>query len=576
MAALLLEGWLVKDGNMMGSWKNRYCSLTFDDTVAQFTFEYFVGLEKKDKKGAFTIARASGFKKAPNSGEIKNCFSIEVAAATGRKAGARVTLSAPSTEAFVLWERAFAEAKAPVGIMPGVGKSFGKPELVVVGAVGHLGAAVAQSLAAYTKDYSVVAVVPDVSSARNAVLSNGGVKLVQGDMGKPSSLASTLSHAKVALLVVPNVVDKAAIAVMGIKACKEAGVEHIVVLSVCSAELTGTILAEQYAPIEAYTIEVGVPYTICRLPMLMENILGQMQSIATKGEFYTPLEPGAQQICASVGDIGEGLAKVMAFSEKYVNKTLSLTGLPVTEDAFAEAFSAALGSPVTHVCVSYLDSKASMLAMGMPEWQADSVIEQYAHMNQSAPSVPSDLPAILKRELASPLTLAEYVGQGLRAMRAAHEYEVQLAVEAASEAMHTIKLVAAEAQAAVEAAEKAARDKATAEAVAKHVQMTRHMVNNGGAVLKKMGNEMGYKSRFVWIDDDEKKLCWSKGETKDVFKSIPLIRTLEISSPVFSTAKASSLFGVAEPDGFTLSITEVGKPSLDLKIEGTIEDAFVW
>jgi hypothetical protein len=58
----------------------------------------------------------------------------------------------------------------------------------------------------------------------------------------------------------------------------------------------------------------------------------------------------------------------------------------------------------------------------------DSVIEQYAHMNQSAPTVLSDLPAILKRELASPLTLAEYAGQGLRAMRAAHEYEVQVCI----------------------------------------------------------------------------------------------------------------------------------------------------
>ncbi|KAJ1419447.1 hypothetical protein B484DRAFT_400172 [Ochromonadaceae sp. CCMP2298] len=106
MAALLLEGWLVKDGNMMGSWKNRYCTLTFQNN--EFEFEYYVSDDKKDKKGVFTIARASGFKKAPNSGEIKNCFSIEVAESggTGRKAGAKVVSSRlllPSSPPPPLW-----------------------------------------------------------------------------------------------------------------------------------------------------------------------------------------------------------------------------------------------------------------------------------------------------------------------------------------------------------------------------------------------------------------------------------------------------------------------------------------
>jgi hypothetical protein len=48
-------------------------------------------------------------------------------------------------------------------------------------------------------------------------------------MGKPSSLASTLSHAKVALLVVPNVVDKTAIAVIGIKVHMSYIVDHITI-----------------------------------------------------------------------------------------------------------------------------------------------------------------------------------------------------------------------------------------------------------------------------------------------------------------------------------------------------------
>ncbi|KAJ1424395.1 hypothetical protein B484DRAFT_398305, partial [Ochromonadaceae sp. CCMP2298] len=257
---------------MMGSWKNRYCTLTFQNN--EFEFEYYVSDDKKDKKGVFTIARASGFKKAPNSGEIKNCFSIEVAESggTGRKAGAKVVFSAPSVEAFVLWDKAFAEAKAPVGVMPGVGRSFGKPELMVLGASGYIGVATVKSLC-LLGDYNIKAGVRDVSSAKNISLVMGGAQLVQADLSKPKTLLPALRGVKVVFVVVPGHLERTALSIAGIKACKEAGVEHIVVLSICSADKAGTLFADQFSPIEAATKTCGLPYTIVRLPMFMENVL---------------------------------------------------------------------------------------------------------------------------------------------------------------------------------------------------------------------------------------------------------------------------------------------------------------
>mmetsp|Transcript_6603 Transcript_6603/g.11103 ORF Transcript_6603/g.11103 Transcript_6603/m.11103 type:complete len:599 (-) Transcript_6603:214-2010(-) len=566
MAALLLEGWLVKDGNMLGSWKNRYCVLTFANGA--FSLDYYVSDDKSDKKGTFVLARDSGFTKVANSGDIKNCFSLSVAASGSgsRKTGSKVTFSAPSMEAFVLWEKAFKEAKAPVGIMPGVGKSFGKPELIVLGASGYIGVATVNSLTAYSKDYIIKAGVRDVSSAKNSSLVGGGVKLVQADMSKPKTLVPALNGVKVAFIVVPGHSDRTALGIAAIKACKDAGVQHIVVLSVCSVVMPGTLFADQFIPIEEYAKECGIRHTIVRLPMFMENVLGQMQSIATSGQFFSPIEPGNVQNCASVGDIGEAVAKIMAFPEKYANKTLTLTGVPVAENDFAVAFSTVLESEVKHVSVAYLDSKASMIGMGMPEWQVDGVIELYKMVNKKEPCLTaaiSDLPAILQRDLASPASLAAYVAPGLKAIKAAAEYEAKVAAEEAAQ-----DATLAEAQ----------KAKANAAAIAKHVQNTRLMINNGGVVLKKMGNESGYKNRFVWIDDDEKTLCWSKTETKEAqYKKIPLVPTLKVSEPVFSAAKGAAMFGAAEPDGFCFSVTEAdGKPSLDLKVEGTVEDAYAW
>mmetsp|Transcript_6505 Transcript_6505/g.10944 ORF Transcript_6505/g.10944 Transcript_6505/m.10944 type:complete len:599 (+) Transcript_6505:152-1948(+) len=566
MASLLLEGWLVKDGNMLGSWKNRYCVLTFKDNA--FTFEYYVSDDKADKKGTFVLARNANFTKVADSGDIKNCFSIEVAASGSgsRKAGTKVTFSAPSIEAFVLWEKAFKDAKAPVGIMPGVGKSFGKPELMVIGSSGYVGVATVNSLTAYSKDYIIKAGVRDVSSSKNSSLIGNGVKLVTADMSKPKTLLSSLNGVKCAFVVVPGHADRTALSIAAIKACKDAGVQHIVVLSVCVAVKPGTIFGDQFIPIEEFTKSCGIPYTIVRLPLFMENVLGQMQSIATTQQFFSPIEMGKQQNCASVGDIGEAVAKIMAHPEGYVNKVLHLAGTLVTEGDFAAAFGRALEAPVKHVSVAYLDSKASMIGMGMPEWQVDGVIELYKMVNKKEPCLTaaiSDLPAILQRDLASPASLAAYVAPGLKAIKAAAEYEAKVAAEEAAQ-----DATLAEAQ----------KAKANAAAIAKHVQNTRLKINNGGVVLKKMGNESGYKNRFVWIDDDEKTLCWSKTETKEAqYKKIPLVPTLKVSEPVFSAAKGAAMFGAAEPDGFCFSVTEAdGKPSLDLKVEGTVEDAYAW
>ena len=483
MTALLLEGWLVKDGNSMGGWKNRYCSLTFANN--QFTLDYFVSDDKAEKKGTFVFARNSGFTKVADSGDNKNCFSLEVAdsGSLGRKAGARVTFSSPTVEGYVLWEKAFLNAKAPVGIMPGLGKSFGKPELMVIGASGYVGVATVNSLAAYSKDFIIKAGVRDISSSKNSSLVANGVKLVAANMGNPKALVAALTGVKVVFVVVPGHADRVALGIAGVKACKDAGVGHVVLLSVASVVKPGTIFADQFHAIEEFTKTAGIPYTIVRLPMFMENVLGQMQSIATTLKFYSPIDSHLKYNCVSVGDVGEAVAKIMAKPDTFVNKTLTLSGNLVCEQDFANAFSTVLEQKVAHVAVPYAASKQSMIDMGMPEWQVDGVIELYKMVVNGEPcmtSAASDLPAILRRDLASPTSLAAYVAPGLRAIRAAAEYEAKIAAEDAAANLEAMKLATAEANASIKAAEKAAADKAAAIKAAEHLKATRLMLANGG------------------------------------------------------------------------------------------------
>lgn len=61
--------------------------------------------------------------------------------------------------------------------------------------------------------------------------------------------------------------------------------------------------------------------------------------------------------------------------------------------------------------------------------------------------------------------------------------------------------------------------------------------------------------------------CRSKTETKEgAFKSIQLAPGVVVSAPAFNAAKPAGMFGPGEPDGFIVTVTEAGKPSLDLKV----------
>jgi uncharacterized protein YbjT (DUF2867 family) len=575
--ALLLEGWLVKDGNGMGGWKNRFCSLTFANN--QFTLDYFVGDNKAEKKGAFVFARKSGFAKTADNGENKFCFTLDVidSDSVSRKAGGKVTFSAPSIEAFTLWEKAFLNAKAPVGVMPGVGKSFGKHELVVIGSSGYVGVSTLRVLAGFTKDFIIKAGVRDTKK----VNFGAGVQVVAADMAQPKTLAPLVSGARCAFVCVPGTADRTQLAVNAIKACKDNGVQHVVVLSVTSvATKPGTIFADQFRPIEEYVKTVGMPYTIVRLPLFMENVLGQLQSVASTLQFSTALDSEIKYNATSVGDIGEAIAKIMAKPELHVNKTLVLAGNTVTQNDFADAFSAVLEKKVAHVSISYEDSKLAMVGAGFPEWQADGINELYQMIASGEPALVeavSDLHAILKRDLATPAGLAASVAPGLRAMRDAAEYETKVAEEEAAAKLANMKLNAGANADAIKAAEKAAADKAAAEKAAAHLKKTRAMIHDGGMVLKKMGNETGFKLRFVWVDEETKKLCWSKAENKtSPFKSIDLNGNVVLTKPEFSSAKPAAMFGAAEPDGHIVTVTPPGQPSVDLKIDGTIHDANAW
>lgn len=162
----------------------------------------------------------------------------------------------------------------------------------------------------------------------------------------------------------------------------------------------GTTFADQFLPIEAAAAASGIPYTIIRLPFFLDNILGQLESMVNQGQFYLPIDANQRYNAVAVSDVGDACAKILADPSAYIGRTLKLTGALFSESETAAAFSSALRKPVQFVQVPYEAAKASMMGMGMPEWQVDGSVELLKMIAASDPimcEASPDMEAILGR-----------------------------------------------------------------------------------------------------------------------------------------------------------------------------------
>lgn len=498
--SVLFEGWLTKDGGALGSSKKRYCVLTVAAHGKTFMFDYYTDADKIEKKGTFLLARDCKFTKVGQTS-----FSIEVSSSGSRKSGSSVEFGAPTAEAFSLWEKAFVYAENP--LKPSLSQTN---DLMVIGASGYVGVATIKSLAKYKKDFTIFAGVRNLDSPKNAPLAIPGVTLVKADMNLPHTMVPAFTGVDCVFIVTPGDKERTGLSIAALKACKDAGVPHVIVLSFTSVSVPGTVFADQGIQIEDYVKNSGLNHTIVRLPLFMENVLGQLESIACKGEFYSPIPSNILYNAASVGDIGECIAKIMINAKQYAGMTLNLTGALCSEGHYAEAFSDALGLPVKHVQVPHKVTKEYALNLGMPDWQVDGWLELYKLIENKDPSQTSDMTdmtIILGRELTLPSGIAASVAKPLKDIREAF-------VKAEAEKKEAEKVAKEEAEKKKKADEEAKKiaKKAAYDAFMKSTSVS---ITGGSFQNKKLGTESSYKKRFIWVDYVTKTFYWSKTEGKE-------------------------------------------------------------
>ncbi|MEO6940919.1 MAG: NmrA/HSCARG family protein [Candidatus Kapaibacterium sp.] len=214
--------------------------------------------------------------------------------------------------------------------------------IFVTGVTGNQGGAVARNLIA--SGFAVRGLTRSIASEKAHMLSNLGVKLVQGDLDRPDSYREYLEGVDGVFSVqsFDNGVEKEikegiALAELSL----QMRVPHFIYSSTAGCDLNSGIPHwESKFKIENHVRELGLPYTILRPTSLFENyLIPQPRKQLLKGKLISPIDKEVVQLLVASEDIGRVAAKILMSPEEYRARTLTLASEVLDLSQIAQIFS---------------------------------------------------------------------------------------------------------------------------------------------------------------------------------------------------------------------------------------------
>lgn len=247
--------------------------------------------------------------------------------------------------------------------------------ILVTGATGSNGREIVKRLAA--QNIKVRAMVRNRDRA--SAIAELNVEVVEGDFERPETLLNAQRGVERAFLLTNSLERAEAQQIAFIDAARQSGVKHIVKLSQLAADANSPVRFLRYhAAVEAALRASGMTYTFLRPNLFMQGLLNFRSTIATQNAFYAAISD-APVSAVDVRDIAE-VATAALTETGHEGKIYDLTGpQTLTHAEMAEQLSTVLGRRITFVDISPEAMRDTLLSVGFPIWQADGLIEDYAH-----------------------------------------------------------------------------------------------------------------------------------------------------------------------------------------------------
>ncbi|WAL74494.1 NAD(P)H-binding protein [Kitasatospora sp. YST-16] len=267
--------------------------------------------------------------------------------------------------------------------------------IVVTGATGTVGSAVVAGLR--ERGVPVRALVRNADAVPAGW--DAGVEAVVADFADPASLDAALTGAGAVYLLVAaqsamaeherNVIDAAV---------RTGGRPRVVLHTAAGAEggATGARFVDAHVAGFAHLRASGLPWTVLAPNGFFQNFLGMAAPVRT-GLLAVPGGSGA----VSYVDARDVAAAAVAalVEDGHQGAVYTLTGPEaLTHDALAEILAGAAGHPVRYVSPSPEQALEALVGAGYPRWNAEGLVELYAHYAAGrAATVSSDVEKLTGR-----------------------------------------------------------------------------------------------------------------------------------------------------------------------------------
>ncbi len=237
-----------------------------------------------------------------------------------------------------------------------------------------------------------------------------GTPTAIGDFADKHSLRKALDGVDRVYLVCSPIPSLVELESNVIDASREAGLKYLLLNSALGAADYSKSFPAWHRVVEDKLTASGLDYTILRPNGFMQNILAYMApSIREQGAFYAAMG-NARTSFVDARDIAAAAARILNAPEEHTGKIYELNGPEaVTYSELADRISRAAGRSIQFVDVPESAQRSSMLALGMPDWQVDALLDlQRYYMGGQGGEVTNVLASLIGR---LPMTLDQFLGE---------------------------------------------------------------------------------------------------------------------------------------------------------------------
>lgn len=222
------------------------------------------------------------------------------------------------------------------------------------------------------------------------------VEAVRVDFNEPQTLEAALGGVEKVFLVGPPTQELAPLERKAMEVIARSNVQHVVKLSAMGGR--DATFPRQHADSENFIRSTGVPFTFLRPNGFMQNLVHySAPTIKATRRFYGS-EGGGKISFIDVRDVAAVAVKVLS-EEGHAGEAYTLTGPEALSNAdVAQKMAEALGRKIEFVNLAPEDLKEALLTAGVPEWNAEALIDlQRLYREGKASAVTEDVERIVGR-----------------------------------------------------------------------------------------------------------------------------------------------------------------------------------